>query len=79
MINIKQKTELLIKEKIGLSSDAVKALFDIGLLTENNCKRILIREEYFDKMTTRKKTELKIHLAQKYCISFSMVEKYIVT
>jgi hypothetical protein len=77
MIDIQKKTEILIKEKIGVSEDAVKALFDIGLFTEHNCKRVLIREEYFDKMATRKKTDLKIHLAEKYCVSFAAVESYI--
>ncbi|MBA7523531.1 hypothetical protein ES705_15658 [subsurface metagenome] len=77
MINIKSRTANLVKQNLGLDESTTKALFDIGLLNEEICKKVLIREEYLASNQTRLKTEVKIHLAEKYCVSFSTVEKYI--
>jgi len=77
MIDIKVRTASLLKENIGISEDTTQALFDIGVLDEGTCRRVLVREEFLSKNQTLRKTELKIALAEKYCVSFSTVEKYI--
>jgi hypothetical protein len=78
MVNIRKETALLIQENVNLSLDDALILFEIGLLQDHICKRILIRYEYFKKCSNGCKTQLKIKLADKYCVSMSTVEKYIV-
>lgn len=75
MISIKDKIVELAKQKADIPEDATRALFDIGLLEEHTCRKVLIREEYATKAVTKKKTNLKIALAEKYCVSLSTVEK----
>ena len=79
MIDIKSKTAVLIKENLGLENDVTHALFDLGLLDEGICKRILIREEYLRKAPSKSKTDLKMFLADKYCVSFHTIEKYVLS
>jgi hypothetical protein len=57
----------------------VNSLFEFGVLTEQNCKRILIREEYAERTDIPQKQILKSYLADKYCVSLSTVEKYLAT
>ena len=78
MVNIRKETALLIQENVNLSLDDALILFEIGLLQDHICKRILIRYEYFKNYKHRCKTQLKIELANKYCVSMSTVAKYIV-
>jgi hypothetical protein len=77
MMDIKTKTAELVKRNINIDEDTTRALFDIGLLEEHICRKVLIREEYHSKSAMKRKTELKIYLAEKYCVSMSTVEKYI--
>ena len=77
MINIRHKTIELATTKADIPADAVQALFDIGLLEEHVCRKVLIREEYAERCAVRNKTNLKITLAEKYCVSLSTVEKYL--
>ena len=77
MIDIKTKVISLAQEKADIPPDAMEVLFDMGLLELHVCKKVLIREEYNQKAFTHKKTDLKIALSEKYCVSLSTVEKYL--
>jgi hypothetical protein len=77
MIDIRQKTAQLVRENVNLPEDATQVLFDLGLLEMHTCRKVLIRNEYYRKCATRRKTDLKIYLAEKYCVSLSTINKYL--
>lgn len=76
-MDIRTKTANLIKNSYELPKQVTMAMFDDGLLTEEQCKKVLIRNEWLTASTKHKLTELKLSLADRYCVSFSTVEKYI--
>ena len=75
MINIRERTAEYMKRNLDISTDVTEMMFDIGLIREDLAKRVLIRNEYKVRERTHKKTELKIHLAEKWHVSLSTVEK----
>lgn len=77
MIDIKSETKKLISENLEIKDDTANVLFDMGLLKEYNCRKVLIRNEYYYRCSHMSKTDLKIMIAEKYCVSLSTVEKYI--
>lgn len=77
MIDIKKGTARILGKFYQLDEPTVLSLFDFGILTEQNCKRILIREEFAERTEVAQKQLLKCHLAEKYCVSLSTVEKYL--
>jgi hypothetical protein len=77
MINIKACTVKLLKEHYQIEPQIGEMLFDDGLLQENFCKRTLIKEEYYNRIGTIKKIDIKNELANKYCVSLSYVEKIV--
>lgn len=77
MINIRDKTATLVKKNFNIEPSITEAFFDIGLIREDIARKFVIREEYFERAKTRKKTDLKITLAEKYCVSLSTIEKYL--
>lgn len=76
-MDIKTKTANLIKKNYLLPKETTMAMFDEGLLTEHQCKKVLIRDEFVNSSTKLRIMELKISLAERYCVSLSTVEKYI--
>ena len=77
MIDIKVRTAELIKENFDIPKEVTFAMFQFGLLEEHVCKIILIREEFHKKARHKQKTDLKILLAEKYCVSLSTINKYL--
>lgn len=77
MIDIKKKTAELINQNIDLSEEATQALFDIGLLECHTCKKVLIRQEFHERSRSKMKEEIKMDLADKYCVSLSTINKYL--
>ena len=59
MIDIRTKTANLIKKSYQLEKDVTFSMFDEGLLTEHQCKKVLIRNEYLTASTKLKLTKLK--------------------
>ena len=76
-MDIRTRTANLIKKQYGVPKEIIMAMFDAELLTEHQCRKILIRNEYLNASTKLKLTELKISLADQFCVSLSTVEKYI--
>jgi len=77
MINIRDRTGDYIKDNLNIEKATTETLFDIGLIREDLARRVLIRDEYQAKQMIKRKTELKIHLAEKWAVSLSTVEKII--
>jgi len=74
-MNIREKTAVIVQRNLNIDPSVTEALFDIGLIREDVAKKFVIREEYFDRSHTHKKTDLKIALAEKYNVSLSTIEK----
>ena len=77
MIDIRDRTGDYIKQNLYIEKATTEALFDVGLIREDLARRVLIRDEYQGRQSTKKKTELKIFLAEKWAVSLSTVEKII--
>ena len=77
MIDIRDRTADYIKQNMNIEKSTTETMFDIGLIREDLARRVLIRDEYQGKSMTKRKTELKIYLAEKWAVSLSTVEKII--
>lgn len=75
-MDIKAGTANLIEKNYQLPKEVTMAMFDDGLLTEHQCKKILIRDEFVNSSTRLGNMDLKKALAEKYSVSLSSVEKY---
>lgn len=75
MIDIRNRTATYIKQNFNITEDTTEAMFDMGLMREDLAKRVLIRDEFSRRARTHKKTELKVHLSEKWAVSLSTVEK----
>lgn len=76
-MDIRTRTANMLVRRYNIPKEVTMALFDDELLTEHQAIKILIRDEFLNKSTKLRMTELKISLAQRYCKSLSTVEKYI--
>lgn len=77
MIDIRDRTAIYIKKNFNIAPEVTGVLFDTGLIREDVAKRVLIRDEYFSNVGAKMKTELKSHIADKWAVSHSTVEKII--
>ena len=75
MINIKVATAKLLKDQFKIPESTTAILFDKGILNEPSMKKVLIREEYMQKVKEKGKQRLRGALSEKYCVSVSLVEK----
>lgn len=76
-MDIRTKTANMLIRRYNVPKEITMALFDDEILTEHQAKKILIRDEFLNKSTKLRVTELKISLAERFCVSLSTVEKYI--
>lgn len=77
MINIRERTADYVHRYFDLDAAVTEALFETGLLREDIAKKVLIRDDYLQHCSHRKKTDLKIHLSEKYAVSLSTIEKVV--
>jgi hypothetical protein len=77
MIDIKERTKKHLKKNYDIEENVTQALFDSGILEVHNCRRVLIVEEYNNKVEISGKQMLKNFLADRFCVSLSSVEKYL--
>jgi len=75
---IQETRELLATKGVELNGE-IDYLFDIGLITEKQAIRVLVKSEYFKRLKVRKPDEncfhIKIDVAEKYKVSTSFVER----
>ena len=76
-MNIKKDTVIFMMKRFGCPEAEIMVMFDVGILDERVCRDVLIRDEYFGNISSIRKTDLKIKLSEKYCASFSTIEKII--
>ena len=76
-MDIKTRAANMIVRRYGIPKEVTMAMFDDEVLTEHQAKKILIRDEFLNSSTKLRVTELKISLAERFCVSLSTVEKYI--
>lgn len=77
MIDVREKTVAYMRRNFDIQPAVTEAMFDTGILREDLVRRVIIRDEYNRQSPTFKKTELKIHLAERWCLSLSTIEKII--
>jgi len=77
MINIRLKTAEALKADLDLPEEVTETLFDMGVISERGARDLLIRNEYKNRINFRRKTDVKIFLADRYCVSFSAVDKIV--
>ena len=76
MIDIREHTATLLKRDLDIPSEVTGTLFDLGLIDERNAIRVLIKDEYIGYLVgNRSKTNIRIYLAERYCLSYSTIEK----
>ncbi len=76
-MDIKSSTAKLIERNYQLPKEVTMAMFDDGLLTVHQSKKVLIRDEYLNSSEKFRNMELKESLADEFCVSLSTVERYI--
>ncbi len=76
-MDIKNQTVALIEKNYQLPKEVTIAMFDDGLLTEHQCKKVLIRDEFVNSSSKMMNMELKESIAEEFCVSLSTVEKYL--
>lgn len=76
-MDIKNQTVGLIKKNYQLPKEVTLAMFDDGLLTEHQCRKVLVRDAYVNSSSKMMNMEIKESLADAFCVSLSTVEKYI--
>ena len=76
-MDIITQTADLIEKNYQLPKEVTIAMFDDGLLTEHQCKKVLIRDEFINSSTKFENMKLKKSLAERYSVSLSTIEKYL--
>lgn len=77
MTKLRIEAAKLLKEYFDIEPETAYIMFDNGFLNEQKCRDALIRMEYKQKAQPKEKNRLKERLADKYCVSFYLVEKII--
>ena len=77
MTDIKAGISKLLLEEYNIDKDITCQLFDRGILNYKECRDLLIRTEYSKKAEPKERNFLKSKLAERYCISMSLVEKVV--
>ena len=76
-MNIKAETSKLIEKNYQISAEVTMSMFDNDILTEFQCKKVLIRDEYINSSARMRNMDVKKSLAEKFSVSLSTVEKYL--
>lgn len=77
IINIRVSVKKLLKERYNIDPEVTDEMFNSGVLKDHVCRDMLIMDEYKRKAQPKERNRLKNKLAEKYCISASLVEKII--
>ena len=77
MINIRQKSAQLLQDRYGIPEMITELLFENNITDDNKMIKILIMHEYQTKVKPGQKQLLRRQLAEKYCLSVSLIEKIV--
>ncbi|TSA57522.1 hypothetical protein D4R42_01390 [bacterium] len=75
MIDIRKRSAELLKENFQIEERVTDLLFEKGWIRDDIAKKILLKEEYKQKVEPNGKQILKGKLAAKYHVSVELVEK----
>jgi hypothetical protein len=75
MILVKNGIAKFLMDEFHISPQTTGILFDKGILTDKACRDVLIKMEYVEKTRPKEKLRLRNKLAEKYCVSVSLIEK----
>jgi hypothetical protein len=78
LIDLKKETAKRLSDGLGMDENLTFRLFTDGLIDERTAKKFLVRDEY-QKINppNGQKNEVKVNLADKFCVSFETVNLYI--
>jgi hypothetical protein len=77
IVQIRISTAKLLKDNFQIDPKITESMFNKGILANQGCRDALIRNEYKQKVEPGEKQRLRSRLAEKYCISISLVEKIV--
>jgi hypothetical protein len=77
MTNIKAETAKLLESEFNISKETTEEMFRKGVLNEQSCRNVLIKEEYKRKAQPKEKIRVRNRIAERYCISVKLVEKLV--
>ncbi len=77
MIRIREGIAKLLKEEFQIEPNVTQLLFERGILNEKDCKKVLIRKDYETNVGPKEKQKTRNKIAEKYCVSVSLVEKIV--
>ena len=75
MINIQEETAKTLKSEFGIDELTTALLFERGMLSFQGCRNVLLKEEFKKRCRKKEKQILRVRLADKFCMSMSLVEK----
>lgn len=75
MKGIREGTAKMLEEDFAMDPQLTETLFDFGILDELTCRNKLIQRDFQRLMPRSKVTDLRLTLADKYCVSFSTIDK----
>jgi len=77
MIDIRSRTAKLLKEDYRIDERITEMLFEKGILREDIMRKVLIKEEYKQRVQQNGKQRLRNELSQNYCVSVKLIEKIV--
>lgn len=77
MIDIRTSAARMLKNDFQIDEKVTYLLFEKGIIKEHDIKKVLIKNEYRTKVQPKEKQLLRNKIAQKYCVSVSLVEKVV--
>ena len=77
MINVRQESAKMLKSQYNIEEEITILLFEKGIIREDIIRKILLKDEYKQRVEPNGKQILKGKLADKYCVSVELVEKVI--
>jgi hypothetical protein len=76
-MSLKNDATELIKDRFNLNEGTIMEMIECNVINQEACRNLLIKQEYQQLIVVMPKDEAKDELAEKHCISFSMVEKIV--
>lgn len=75
MTNVRESTAKMLEEDFQVDPQITESLFDFGFLDVAACRNELIKREFHQIGKRETKTNAKLRLSDKYCVSYSLVDK----
>ena len=77
MTDIRSGISKLLNDEFQIAESITAELFERGILNEYSCRNVLIKDEYKKKAQSKERIRVRSKIAERYCISISLVEKIV--